>query len=198
MLTDQQKKFLETYTEFGHDGAAASVAGVMIHEVDEWVNEDEEEGPIHEEFLQAYKHAKAVFAGSLIREAIQRGRDGQEEPLIHKGQVQFLHDPSTGELVLDDNLMPIPATVRKKHNDLLKIALRAHVDEFNPRHKVESVQHVIEEEPEPEPIVEVINEETGEVEIEDPNLIKIVFLSPEEYKQARDPKIKVVTGESDG
>lgn len=160
MLSEEQFTFLKAFEEYGHDGAAASSAGIYLSEVLKWKMEDE--------FVTAYENSRAQFAGSLFKEAITRARDGYEEPLIYKGQIQYMRDQETGELLLDDNLMPIPATIVKKSERMLALALKAHIDEYQPP-KREIVKAEIETEVKKEP-------ETEEIEVD--NTIRIEFVDP--------------------
>ena len=124
-----QEAFLQALLEYGHDGAAAMAAGISVAAVSNWKREDE--------FNERYNDAFVKFSGSLVREAITRGRDGYQEPIVYKGEVQYIRDSETGELMLDDALMPIPATITKKSDGLLKMALRANIKEYQPNSSIE-------------------------------------------------------------
>ena len=126
----QQSAFLEAFKEFGHDGAAAAIVDITVSEVEKWKEVDEQ-------FLAMYDDAYQYFSGTLVKEAITRARDGWDEPIVHRGEVQYLKDPETGQPILDDDLVPIPATIRKKSDGLLKMALRANLEEYKPNSKVE-------------------------------------------------------------
>lgn len=128
-LATLQTAFLAAFKEYGHDGAAAAIAGVAYSEVDKW-KEDEN-------FMIQYNDAQQYFSGTLVKEAVIRARDGWEEPIIHQGEIQYEKDPDTGQLLLDDELKPIPATIRKKSDSLLRMALKANIEEYNPQSKVE-------------------------------------------------------------
>lgn len=160
-MNQQQQKaaFLAAYKEFGHDGAAVATTGITFAELNEWKND--------EHFNVQYEEAFELFSGTLVREAIVRARDGWEEPLVHHGEVQYLKDPETGQVVLDDELKPIPATIRKKSEGLLKLALKANIDQYNPQSKVEMAG------PEGEPLtnnitvefIQPANAENGEAKV---------------------------------
>ena len=128
-IAAQQSAFLAAYKEFGHDGAAVATAGITLSELQHW-KEDEQ-------FFLKYEEAFELFSGTLVREAIVRARDGWDEPIVHHGEVQYLKDPETGQVLLDDELKPIPATIRKKSEGLLKLALKANIEQYNPQSKVE-------------------------------------------------------------
>ena len=151
----QQSAFLAAFKEFGHDGAAVATAGISFAELNEWKND--------EHFIAQYEEAYELFSGTLVREAIVRARDGWYEPIIHKGEVQYLRDPDTGQVVLDDDLKPMPATILKKSEGLLKLALKANIEQYNPQSKVEMAG------PEGEPIT---------------NNITVEFIQPGDQQEA--------------
>ena len=127
-VTSIQEKFLLAFEEFGHDGAAASIVGVTTTLVGIWKRE--------EHFNLIYNDAFLKFSGSLVKEALVRGRDGYQSPIVYKGELQYLKD-ELGELLLDDDLRPIPATIIKKSDRLLQMALRANIKEYQPNSSIE-------------------------------------------------------------
>ena len=129
VVTQTQEKFLLAFGEYGHDGAAASIAGVTTTSVQIWKRDDH--------FNLLYNDAFLKFSGTLVQEAIKRGRDGYNHPIVYKGEVQYLKDNETGDLLLDDQLMPIPATIVKKSDRLLQMALRANIKEYQPNSSIE-------------------------------------------------------------
>ena len=126
---ESQKKYLEAYSRLGHQGSACTAAGISYGTVQVWKKD--------EVFSVSLSEAKELFDGALQSEVLTRGVFGYEEPLIHKGQIQYLRDPTTGELELDDELKPIVATVTKKSDRLLAIAARANVETYKPNTTVE-------------------------------------------------------------
>ena len=129
VASEQQEEFLKAFVIYGHDGAAAAIVGLNTADVTEWKKDDF--------FNTLYNDALLKFSGSLIVEAITRGRDGYQEPIVFKGEVQYLQDRDTGELLLDDDLNPIPATITKKSDGLLRMALRANIKEYQPNSSIE-------------------------------------------------------------
>ena len=146
----RQKLFLEAYSELGHIGAACKQVGISYSVVQVWKQD--------EDFLLELEGAKEVFDGSIHNEVIRRAVHGISKPLIHKGQVQYLRDPTTGELLLDDDLKPIIATVNEKSNSLLAMAAKATVKAYQPE-KSEPVTKVEVSGPEGEPIKNFIQVE---------------------------------------
>jgi len=111
----RQEAFLIALQLRGNYASAARDVGVAYDTQKTW-REDSAD------FAAACKAALEVFKGSLMDEVVRRGRDGFEEPVIFQGRVMYKHDPATGHVCLDDNLEPIPLTIRK-HSDPLLAAL---------------------------------------------------------------------------
>lgn len=111
----KQELFIKALALRGNYASAAMDAGCGYSTQVVWRREDED-------FAAACKAAMEVFKGSLMNEVVRRGRDGFEEPVIFQGRVMYKHDPTTGAVCLDDDLEPIPLTVRK-HSDPLLSAL---------------------------------------------------------------------------
>jgi len=120
----RQQAFLDAYIKYGHLGAAATSANCSVASHYNWMK--------GKQYKKRFEEASQKFQGSLVKEAITRARDGVETVLTHKGQVQYEVDPVTGETKLDDNFMPIPATVLKVSDRLLALALKAQVQTFKP------------------------------------------------------------------
>lgn len=111
----RQEVFLKALQVRGNYAAAAIDAGIAYTSQINWRRDDPE-------FAAACKAAMEGFKASLMNEVVRRGRDGYEEPVIFQGRVMYKHDPNTGRVMLDDDLEPIPLTVRK-HSDPLLSAL---------------------------------------------------------------------------
>lgn len=118
--------YLAELRRSGTVGNACEAAGVTRPAVREWRNHEE----IGEDFTQREKDAMAEFGDSLVNEVVKRGRDGWAEPVIHQGQMMYVRNPHTGEIVLDDDLEPIPLTILKKSDQLLIRAAEAHVPAY--------------------------------------------------------------------
>ncbi len=110
----RQEAFLIALQLRGNYASAARDVGVAYDTQKTWREDDE--------FAKACKAAMEVFKASLMDEVVRRGRDGFEEPVIFQGRMMWRHDPATGQVMLDDNLEPIPLTIRK-HSDPLLSAL---------------------------------------------------------------------------
>jgi hypothetical protein len=92
-------------------------------------------------FAEAWEAAMEAGIDSAEQEAVRRGRDGYEEPVIDRGKLVYRQerytveriDPDTGDtfpeerwrLVLDDNGQPVPLTVRKFSDAMLGQVLKA-------------------------------------------------------------------------
>lgn len=107
----RQEAFLIALQLRGNYASAARDVGVAYDTQKTW-REDEE-------FARACKASMEVFKASLMDEVVRRGRDGFEEPVIFQGRMMWRHDPATGQVMLDDNLEPIPLTIRKHSDPLL-------------------------------------------------------------------------------
>jgi len=91
--------------------------------VQHWKNTDPK-------FAEAYKAAEITAIDRLEDEARKRAIEGWQEPVLYQGQLQFRHDPFTGELLLDENFEPIPLTVNKKSDRLLEVMLAGKKPEY--------------------------------------------------------------------
>lgn len=89
-----------------------------------------------EEFMRREVDAMTDFNDSLLEEAINRGRDGWAEPVIHKGMQSYVRNPFTGELLLDDNFEAIPLTIIKKSDQVLLKLLEAKVPGFGNKRSI--------------------------------------------------------------
>ena len=115
----RQVSFLLAYVKHGVISKAAAETGVTIGTVYTW-RKSKKSGA---EFNSKMQLAFALFQESLLSEVIRRGRDGFEEPVIYRGELQFKRDPETQELLLDESGFPIPLTVTKYSDAMLKLAL---------------------------------------------------------------------------
>ena len=129
MKEQNQERFLELFMKLGHQGSVCSEMGISYGTVQNWKQD--------EDFLLLHVAAKEEFDGSLHAEIIKRARDGYEEPLVHNGQIQYLRDPATGELLLDDELLPTVATITRKSERLLVLAAKANIEAYKPTSVVE-------------------------------------------------------------
>lgn len=92
-------------------------------------------------FAEAWEAAMEAGIDSAEQEAIRRGRDGWEEPVIDRGKLAYRMErytvpvecPLSGEMelqerwrpVLDENGQPVPLTVRKHSDAMLGLVLKA-------------------------------------------------------------------------
>ena len=110
----------------GNVGKAAQIAGMARSSISNW-RKDPDFG---EEFCAREKEAMEDWKDSLLEEAVTRARDGWHEPVIHKGEQMYVRNPLTGDLVLSDDLEPIPLTMIRKSDALLAKMLEAYIDDF--------------------------------------------------------------------
>jgi len=108
----RQELFIKALQMRGNYASAAIDAGVCYETQKGWRKESPD-------FEATCKAALEVFKGTLMNEIVRRGRDGYEEPVIFQGRVMYKHDPNTGRVMLDDDLEPIPLTIRKHSDPLL-------------------------------------------------------------------------------
>jgi hypothetical protein len=108
----RQELFIKALQIRGNYASAAIDAGICYETQKGWRKESPD-------FAATCAAALEVFKGSLMNEIVRRGRDGFEEPVIFQGRVMYKHDPNTGRVMLDDDLEPIPLTVRKHSDPLL-------------------------------------------------------------------------------
>ncbi len=111
---------------------ACALAGLTRGTVYRWRKE-------HPDFARGWDAARAVGVGALEDEAIRRGHDGIDEPLVHQGQFTALRDydaidPATGERYAADSApllrradgSIVYATIKRYSDALLMFLLKAH------------------------------------------------------------------------
>lgn len=108
-----KEAYVEALREVGIIGAALSIAGFSRKSLRNWQAEDDE---FMEDCQDA--HQDAIDKAELV--VRERGVDGWEEPVTYKGQPLYKRDPLTGDQLLDEDFMPIPLTVPRRNDELLK------------------------------------------------------------------------------
>jgi len=119
----RKKAFLAALAKSGNIGVACRESRVPRPTQNDWREKDPE---FQAKFLEALNAA----ADGLEEEARIRAAVGWEEPVIHMGQVQYVRNPQTGELVLNDDFEPIILTIKKKSDRLLEVMLKAKRPEY--------------------------------------------------------------------
>jgi len=77
------------------------------------------------EFRKRFDEAKIRHCEILEAELARRAIFGRDEPVVYRGQIQYQRNPATGVLLRDEEDRPIPVTIKKYSDDLLKLKLRA-------------------------------------------------------------------------
>ena len=125
----QKEVFLKSYAKHGVIGPAADNAGVARSNIAAWKNNDEE-------FAKACENAFQEAVDLAELELRKRGVEGFDEPVLYKGEPVWKRDPHTGDLLLDEDFMPIPFTIPRKSDRLLEVYLRSHRTIYKERTEV--------------------------------------------------------------
>ncbi len=114
-----KEKFLEAFSKTGVIISGCRAAGVSraIHK--RWVQQDSG-------FLESCKTAYDEAVDLAEEELRARAVEGVEEIVMYKGEPVWKRDPETGEVLLDDELKPVPFTVPTRSDRLLEIYIKAH------------------------------------------------------------------------
>jgi hypothetical protein len=135
--------FCAALAETGQVGRASAAVGVTRQCAYKWRKEDLD-------FALAWDEAMQIAIRGLEDEAIRRGRDGTDEPVVHQGQFAPLIDydaidPLTGEKYIPQ-LAPVKrnadgspalATVKKYSDTLLIFTLKAHDPKYRDKQNIE-------------------------------------------------------------
>lgn len=117
MAMDDVKKelFLEHYRVHGNISAACRHLGYKSSNVYyTWIEDDEE-------FALEAERAFEESVDEAEAELRARAVTGKEYPVTLKdGTPVYKRDPDTGEIMMDENFDPIPLTVTRTNDDLLK------------------------------------------------------------------------------
>ena len=116
-------KYLEALASHGVMGVAAKTAGITRESIRAWQLKDEE-------FAQECKDAIEDAIDKAEMEIVKRGVEGFDRPVMYKGQQIYKREPSTGELMIDDNFDYVPLTESIHSEDLLKFYTQAKRKEF--------------------------------------------------------------------
>lgn len=129
-IAESQAAFLKAFAQRGNVGGACEQSGVAPEAVAAWSDPN----IVGEKAANAFKaqmdHADELFADTLVDEAVKRGRDGHQEPVIFQGQLMYQIDPLTGEAKVDDHGNPIPLTLTKRSDTVLLRLLEARSEGF--------------------------------------------------------------------
>lgn len=125
MLKKRAEKdaFCKALAETGVVTAALDAIGRSYN----WFRWHREKDP---EFADAVAEAESRHADSLEKEAIDRATGRKTRQVTYKGQLQWQHDPATGELLLDDDSRPIPVMEEILSDRLLEKTLAAKKPEY--------------------------------------------------------------------
>lgn len=131
---DWTQPFLDALRSLGKVSPAARAVGVATRAIAERRKADAD-------FAAAVEEAIDECHDGLEVEMVRRARDGAQEPIIYKGQLQYLTEPvldddgnvvrdATGEVVQrpvrDANGDFVPLTVAKKSDAMLALALKGY------------------------------------------------------------------------
>lgn len=109
--------YIEALRKHGVEGEALREAGGTRDTLRAYRNDSK--------FVQMEEDAKLDAADGAELELHRRAVTGWEEPVMYQGSVVYRRDPVTGEVLYDDDLNPIPLTVVRKSDALLKEFLAA-------------------------------------------------------------------------
>lgn len=131
LMRDVRKEaFLRAYAATGVVGTACDRTGVPRSTVSHWRSEDD---AFDEACDAAYRDAVDAAETELRNRAVH----GVEEPVMYKGEPVWKRDPSTGEVLLDDDFNPVPLTVTRRSDRLLEVYMKANSDRYGERSSVE-------------------------------------------------------------
>lgn len=119
----RKRNFLEVYAQVGEIQPACNAATISRTTYQRWCKEDEE-------FAQACVDAKLASVDAAVVELRTRGVEGVEEVVLYKGEPVWKRDPDTGDIMLDDELRPVPFTRRVRSDRLLEVYVKAHRREY--------------------------------------------------------------------
>ncbi len=114
---------IEAITETGILTPALEIANVPKNTYFNWINGDPD-------FRQAAMEAFETACDTLEKVMRDRAIHGSKEVVISKGNVVYHTNPSTGEMLLDDNGNPMPVMKHVHHDKLLETMLRANRSKF--------------------------------------------------------------------
>jgi hypothetical protein len=135
----EQEKYLALLATCGVEAEACELAEITQSQLYLWRKRDRK--AVKEErakaddptlFTNLENEARQKAHGKFVSEAVKRALEGWHEPVIHQGRMQYVRDPVTGIVKLDDQGHPIPLMVHKKSERLLEVLLKAYGGpEFN-------------------------------------------------------------------
>ncbi len=133
-MSDKYKKlpkwadaFFDAFAKYGSQEAARKVA-------------EKSGGPKSPSSISNWKRYSDAFRleldkarirhGELLEaELTRRAMHGRPEQVIYRGQIAYQRNPSTGQLLRDENEQFIPVVIRKYSDALLTLKLRAELPE---------------------------------------------------------------------
>ena len=124
-----QARFLRSYARHGVVGPALRETDIPRSELDMWRQDEEFEARMAAALEEAVDEAEV----ELRRRAVH----GTVRLLFHQGSPIWKRDPSTGEVLLDDNFDPIAYTENERSDTLLQFYLKANRAKYADKSKVE-------------------------------------------------------------
>lgn len=121
--TERRKKlYLEHLEKYGIPAAAAVFVERSMNTVRSWRQDD----PV---FAEMEVDAMEIANGALEMEMRRRAIEGDEEMVVQSGEVVYMRNPETGELITDELGDPIPVVKKIRSDRLLETLAKANMPE---------------------------------------------------------------------
>lgn len=127
--TIRQKLFLQAFAKRGIIREGLEAAGIDRAILRSW-EEDEE-------FIQRMADAREDAVDNAEGELVRRAVEGTVNILFHQGVPIWRRDPTTGEILLDDDFNPIPYCEREYSDSLLALYMKANRRKYGDKSSVE-------------------------------------------------------------
>lgn len=127
--TPIQARFLRSFAKHGVVGPAIREADIERATLDTWRQDEEFEALMAQALEEAVDEAEV----ELRRRAVH----GTVRLLFHQGSPIWKRDPTTGEVLTDDNFDPIAYTENERSDALLQFYLKANRAKYADKSKVE-------------------------------------------------------------
>ncbi len=118
-IVKKKKLFLKAFTKTGVLAPTCEKAGITRALYRQWIKDDKT-------FKEACQDAQENAVDEAEVELRRRAIYGTKIQMQYQGNPVWLRDPDTGELILDDDFMPIPFTTLKQSDRLLEVYTKAH------------------------------------------------------------------------